>query len=56
MTRDQQIKLHKKAVKAMREAVRDVVKEHRKSGIPLAVWKNGKVARISAKKIKLNFD
>ncbi len=46
--------VHKKAEQAMREAVYKVVKEHRKTGVPLAVWKNGKVVRIPAKKIKCN--
>ena len=41
-----------KAELAMKEAVREVVKRHKKSGRPLAVWKNGKVAMISPHKIK----
>ena len=36
----------------MRKAVEKVVAEHKKSGRPLVVWKNGKVARISAKSVK----
>ena len=44
--------VHKKAEQAMREAVYKVVKEHRKTGVPLAIWKNGKVVRVPAKKIK----
>lgn len=32
-----------KAIKAMRSAVAEVVEEHRRLGIPLAVWRNGKV-------------
>ena len=46
--------LHKKAVKALREAVGKVVEEHKESGLPLAIWKNGKVVNVSAKKVKLN--
>ena len=46
--------VHKKAEQAMREAVYKVVKEHRKTGVPLAIWKNGKVVCVPAKKIKCN--
>jgi len=40
--------LHIKAFKALKEAVREVVEEHKRSGRPLSVWRNGKVVRISA--------
>lgn len=53
MTKAQQIKLHKSAEKAMRTAVKNVVLEHRKSGLPLSVWKEGKVVNISAKKVRM---
>jgi len=43
--------LQLKAMKALREAVREVVEEHRRSGRRLAVWRNGKVVKISASKI-----
>jgi hypothetical protein len=52
MTKAQQIKLHKSAEKAMREAVKGVVSEHKKNGLSLAVWKQGKVVSISAKRLK----
>ena len=35
--------LQKKAEKALKEAVRRVVKEHRRTGEPLVIWQNGKV-------------
>jgi len=41
--------LQDKAELAMKKAVKDVVARHKKSGRPLAVWKNGKVAKIKAK-------
>lgn len=44
--------LHKKAEAALKKAVRQVVKEHKKTGRPLAVWRNGKAVRISPKSIK----
>jgi hypothetical protein len=44
--------LQRKAEIAMKEAVREVIEQHKKSGRPLAVWKNGKVVRISPRSIK----
>lgn len=40
--------LQEKALKALKEAVHDVVEEHRRTGRPLAVWRNGKVLKLSA--------
>ena len=41
--------LQDKAKAAMKEAIREVVKKHKKSGRPLAIWEHGKVKRIVAK-------
>jgi len=54
MTKTQQSKPHNKAEKAMREAVLKIVKEHKKTGASFPAWKNGRVADISAKQIKLS--
>ncbi|UCB57754.1 MAG: hypothetical protein JSV30_04020 [Candidatus Omnitrophota bacterium] len=35
--------LQKKAEKAIKEAVRKVVEEHRRKGEPLVIWQKGKV-------------
>jgi len=40
--------LQTKAVKAFKEAIRGVIEEHKRSGRPLSVWRNGKVVKISA--------
>jgi len=40
--------LQLKAIKALREAVREVVEEHRRSGRRLVVWRNGKIMKIPA--------
>ena len=48
-----EITIQDKAVLAMKSAIRQVVEEHKKSGRPLAVWKNGKTVRISANKLQL---
>jgi len=39
---------------AMKKAVKKVVVQHKKDGRPLAVWENGKVVRISAKRLGNN--
>jgi len=40
--------LQQKAFKALKEAVREVVEEHKRTGRSLAVWRNGRVVKISA--------
>ena len=50
----QKKKLHRltltqKAEKALKEAVRKVVEDHKRTGDPLLIWQNGKVAKISPK-------
>ena len=44
--------LQDKAEAALKKAVRGVVERHKKSGRPLAVWKNGKTVLISPNSIK----
>ncbi|MBU0534508.1 MAG: hypothetical protein KJ887_06935 [Candidatus Omnitrophica bacterium] len=41
-----------KAEAAMKEAVRDVVKRHKKTGRPLAIWQDGKVVHVSPNTVK----
>ncbi|MBI4802538.1 MAG: hypothetical protein HY796_08450 [Elusimicrobia bacterium] len=43
--------LQDKAWLAMKSAVRKVVAEHKKTGRPPAVWKNGRAVRISPDKL-----
>jgi len=40
--------LQDKAFLALKEAVREVIERHKKSGRRLAIWEDGKVKRISA--------
>lgn len=40
--------LHAKAAAALKEAVKEVVENHRRTGRPLAVWRKGKVVWLSA--------
>ena len=39
--------LAKLAEKALKEAVRETVKDHERTGHPLAVWRNGAVKLVS---------
>ena len=41
-----------KAEKALKEAVAEVVREHKISGQPLAVWKDGKAVWLSASTLR----
>ena len=44
-------KLHALAYKAMKEAVRGVIEDHKRSGRPLIIWRNGKVVKVPANKL-----
>jgi hypothetical protein len=44
--------LQDKAEAAMKAAVRDVIKRHKKTGRPLAIWQDGKVVLVSPYSIK----
>lgn len=43
--------LSSKAERALKSAVRQVVKEHKRTGQPIVVWRSGKVVRISADRL-----
>ncbi len=51
MKRKTESSLTKKAVRALAEAVAEVVEDHRRRGIPLAVWRNGKAVLVSASEL-----
>ncbi len=36
---------------ALKEAVKEVISRHKKTGRPLAIWKNGKTVLISPDKV-----
>lgn len=44
-------RLNDMAVRAMREAVEDVVQTHRRLGLPLVVWRDGKAVLVSPEKL-----
>ena len=43
--------IQQKAERALKHAIRDLIIERRKKNEKLVIWKNGKVVRISAKKL-----
>jgi len=42
-----------KAEEALRKAVAEAIAEHRRNGVPIAIWRNGKVVRILAEQIEV---
>ena len=51
MKKSKQSSLTQKAMRALTEAVAKAVEEHRRRGIPLAVWRNGKAVSIPASQV-----
>ena len=51
MKKHRRYSLEDKALRALKEAVREVVKRHAQSGRPLAIWQNGRVVKVSADQI-----
>jgi hypothetical protein len=47
------IPLAYRAEEALRKAVAEAIAEHRRNGVPIAVWRNGKVVRIPADQIEV---
>ncbi|MDD2772233.1 MAG: hypothetical protein PHP45_00880 [Elusimicrobiales bacterium] len=47
------LSMGEKAVLAMREAVAELILEHRKTNTPLVIWKNNKVVKVSPFKMNL---
>lgn len=44
-------KLHAGATKAIKEAVRGVIEDHKRTGRPVIIWRNGKVAKVPASQL-----
>ncbi len=42
-----------RAEEALRKAVAAAIAEHRRNGVPIAIWRNGKVVRIHADQIEV---
>ena len=43
----------RQAHEAFRRAVAEAIAEHRRNGVPIAIWRNGKVVRIPAEQIQV---
>lgn len=46
------ITLQDKAELALKEAVREVIERHKKTGRPLVIWKNGRVVKVSPNQLQ----
>lgn len=44
-------KLHAGANKAIKEAVRGVLEEHKRLGEPVVIWRDGKIAKVPASQL-----
>lgn len=53
MKANKKLKMGEKAELAMREAVAEVILNHRKTKTPLAIWKHNKAVNISPFKVHL---
>ena len=47
----QNMSLSEKAEMALKEAVRGVIKENARLGLPVVIWRNGKVAKVPANRL-----
>jgi len=47
--------LRHEALQALREAVADVIAEHKRLGLPLVIWRGGKVVHISAEEAEVEY-
>lgn len=47
--------LREEALQALREAVWDVIVEHKRLGLPLVVWRNGQVVEISPEEAEAEY-
>ena len=48
--------LEKRAEMAFKEAVEEVIDEHARLGLPLHVWRNGKVVSLPAREVRGHSD
>lgn len=48
--------LREEALQALREAVAGVIAEHKRLGLPLAIWRDGKVVEISAEEAEAEYN
>ena len=46
------VSIPKIAEKAIKEAFKGVIRENKKAGLPLIIWKDGKIVKIPPEKLK----
>ena len=49
----QSIPLAFRAEEALKEAVADAIAAHRRAGVPIVVWRNGKVVKVPVDQIEI---
>ena len=47
--------LREEALQALREAVADVIAEHKRLGLPLVIWRDGRVVEISPEEAEADY-
>jgi len=47
-----ELPLEERAEMALKEAVREVVEEHARLGLPLHLWRDGRMVEVSAQELK----
>jgi hypothetical protein len=47
--------LHKEALQALREAVWDVIQDHKRHGVPLVWWRDGKVVHVPPEEAEIEY-
>lgn len=50
---DEALKDEKRSERAFRRAFRNAVLDHRRAGVPMVFWENGKIVRVPADQIPL---
>jgi hypothetical protein len=48
--------LHQEAIQALREAMGDVIAEHKRLGMPLIIWRDGKVVELSPEEAEAEYN
>jgi hypothetical protein len=47
--------MREEALRALREAMWDVIQEHRRLGLPLVIWRDGQVVHISPEEAEAEY-
>ena len=47
-----ELPLHERALMALKAAVEEVIEEHAREGLPLYIWRDGKVVAVPAEELR----